>query len=393
MWVNAHYFQYLHVLRKQEHKKKGNHQKTMAKHFTNDISQTFNIVKRIPPATSERWITFSLVNMHRLKGEFIAVDSLRINCSEWCPTVVTWNKKDLVKRSFQLVDQLSSPLEGGETTGRIHGVTDGECQWDRRRDLPPKLDHNIWQFFLSNLQVAYMNIVRHLQKKRSWRLSDCCPKEMLKRFRTEEGANPLECLIVPLDFDDCEDNHLMTFLQEVAACDALLAAYKQYQQVYVDRLLEYGIKLEKDSDLGMYIYNETHYLYPLDAVRQMLGMCQELEENGYMYLNNENDPSPILCHVLVPQSDRVLTVTAQVKLLLGTYPPDETCCCRSCQEEEEEVPEIIEEEDLGNEGVYFSKMFFLQQKISLCRNGDENLKFCNGPSNVKKGFIILFENQ
>lgn len=266
-----------------------------------------------------------------MKDCLLAIRSFVVNATDGersCPYLMTWCGTDLVKRRYALGEYIPSPF-GGEDTSvmKVHGFTSPHTsqlnEWDRYRELPPILNQNVQDFFMSDIQVAYMNLAREVDEEGS--LLACCPAGWTKAFYPE-GTMSLDCLLVPLENKETADkSNLLQFLEEIVNNDMLMSLFQQFQRTHIQRLVNHGLKIKVDEENSCRVYNDTHYVFPLEAVQQMMDLCQELEVNNFLYYNSHMEDGvsryvgePIQCHVLVPKSDRPMNLTVSIEIALGS---------------------------------------------------------------------------
>lgn len=305
---------------------------TMVKYFSKQVSKNFSVATMIPPRDKETWI--SLCNediMSQLKGHVFAVESLGVHTSladSWCPFIVTWSNVDLVKR------QVSLRKDGA--VSKIHGFAESNKRrkvWERFIDIPPILCHNIWQFFLSDIQVAYMKLMKQVCDRKGC-LTECCPLGTNKLFYADavKEMGLIDCYLSPVDRQDGGDA-IINFMTAVMKCSQMEDIYNGLCQPYLQRLARYGVDLESSYSDIIPIYSDSHFLFPLDAVRKLLTFCQELESHNFMYCVPDNKHvDPITFSVCLPKSDKPVMVSADIEVLVGMAQSD--LCCVACQEDD-----------------------------------------------------------
>jgi len=267
-----------------------------------------------------------------LKGSVISIESFAVHVSAasvWCPYIVQWSDRDLVKKRYVLQKEEGQCCED-KPTG-VHGFADSNVNkrhWDRSTDIAPMLCHNIWEFALSDIQGAYMKLMGDIAEKGS--LSNCCPPGTLKIFYADNAkkVGGIPCYLPSLSDDEGKDT-LSLFLEKMSSLSQICEMYEKYSEPLIKSLLRYGVEIEVDDEFP--IFNDS-YIFPLDALRKVLLFFQELEQNNFIYPIHENRPvDPIQFKVFVPKSDTPITITADVEVLVGMT--DGSGCCIACEEE------------------------------------------------------------
>ncbi len=373
----------------------------MVKYFTKSIAKKYSVSSRIPPMTMDTWVEMSMVTADELsyfKGDVLAIESFGVHCSNaetWSPFFVTWDDRDVVKRDCRLHESIASPT--GSMITEVHGVANEEGiwpQWSRSESLAPNLDHNVWTFAFTKMQVAYMNLMKKIlvceAGKTHIRLTACCRKEI--RVFTLSDKTQVECILSSYredepsyDEDEDEDDALTNFLNEILDTPAMSWYYTMFQEPYMKKLVDFGLKLEKDVT-NLYVYNDRDYLFPIDAIRKVLEICQEMEMNNYIYHNECADgemPRPIVCHLFIPKSDTPTMVKGDIQLRIGRRDGDEDECCPRCEEEDVHSLPCDGQFRHAN-SIVIADRIMLDDKPWMW---EENMKHLLGPRSVKKGMI------
>jgi hypothetical protein len=358
----------------------------MAKYFSRQVSKKFSVAAIIPPREKETWVSLHNEDMmSQLKGQVFAVESFSVHTSDstsWSPFIVTWSSLDLVKRNVSL-------KKDGDTT-IVHGFADSNQRrkdWERCIDVPPILCHNIWQFFLSDIQVAYMKLMKDVCDKKG-RLAECCPLGTRKMFYADavKEIGLIDCYLSPVDRNDGGDQ-IMNFITSVMACSQMEEIYNALSQPYLDRLTRYGVDLETSYNDIIPIYNDSHFLFPLDAIRKLLTFFQELENNNFMYCIPDNKQiDPITFSVCLPKNDKPVIVTADIEVLIGMSQSDH--CCIACQEDD------LEDMQVRSDARVTPNILSMSEKLDLETTEEameRNLTTAKGIGAVRKKGYVSFE--
>ena len=368
----------------------------MAKYFSRQVSKKFSVAAVVPPVEKETWV--SLCNedvVSQLKGQIFAVESISVHTSleSWSPFIVTWSNLDLVNRRIS--------LKKGSTSKSVHGFADSNQKaksWERCTDIPPALSHNIWQFFLSDIQVAYMQLMKEVCAKKG-RLAECCPRGTRKLFYADEvnEVGLVDCYLSPLDRNDGGDL-IMNFMKTVMSCSQTEEIYDTLSQPYIERLTRYGVDLNVPYNDMVPVYNESHFLFPLDAIRKLLTFFQEMETNNFIYCvpDNNQQVDPITFSVCVPKNETPVIVRADIEVLIGMLPTSESqyLCCISCQEDDLEDMNIGSD-TIKSDGGMTPNILAMTEKLNLEMDRDameRNLIMTGkGIEAVRKREYVSFE--
>ncbi len=347
-------------------------------YFSRQVSKKITVSKVVEPSDKETWITLKH-DVSQLKGETFSVESLRVSSSKsdtLYPVTVTWCQHDLVIHGVQL------EKEGINTW--IHGFASNDSNaelWSRERDVSNTLSHNVCQFFMSDLQVAYMKLMREICD-RDGCLVECCSSGSYKELAS------VDCYIISKERSDGGDA-IINFLYALSKIEETQSIYEMYSQPYLEALERNGITLQFEDDEPIPTFNKSYYIFPLDAVRKMLSLFQEIEVHNFIYSvpDNKEIVEPISFKICIPPSDNSITISATIEVLIGMMGTDDTCSCFSCQEEDmKEMPDVE-----------FSTNPFilaLSKKLDLENTVDEtnkNLVISKGISSVRKNKYVKFE--
>ena len=358
----------------------------MVKYFSRQVSKKFSVASIIPPRDKETWVTLRQEEMmSQLKGHVFAVESLGVHTSDnngWCPYIVTWSNTDLVNRRYS--------LDRDGTTSKVHGFADSNPKrrdWERCIDIPPFLCHNIWQFFLSDIQVEYMKLMKVVCDKKG-RLVDCCPSGMSKTFYADpvKEIGPIDCYLCHGAADDGGDP-VMNFLNAVMNCSHMEKIYNIFSTPYLTRLIKYDVELESSQYYNIPVYKNSYFLFPLDAVRKLLMFFQELEIHNFMYaIPEKKQTDPIIFSVCLPKSDKPTTVGADIEILIGISQSDQ--CCIACQEDDLTLTEIKSDIKTNPSVMAMNEMLNLENTEDAI---EKNLMTSRGIGAVKKRGYVSFE--
>ena len=302
------------------------------KHFSRQVRTKYSVTTSVKPRDNGCWVTLTMQDMvSDLRGAMISIESFGVQVSlpnAWCPYIVQWSDRDLVKRQYRL--QNKDVVDKG-----VHGFADNTLKrkgWEREADVPPILSHNVWEFALSDIQVAYMKLVALLSEHGS--LSQCCPANQLKSFYADKQreVGEIQCFIAGED----EGGELMQMLQEIGSSPQLLDMYQGFSDPYLETLVRYGVDIEQ-GDEDMYPMLGDSFIFPLEALNKMLVFLQELENNNFVY-HIPDTPSidPIEFRVFVPKSDKLVNITADLEVLVATGGSSNICCI-ACEDECDEL--------------------------------------------------------
>ena len=142
----------------------------MMKYFSQCRVKKFNVALVVPSSDEERWIPINFDGMmSELSGQSVAFQSVKVISDHHCPFIVRWRKNDLINRGVTLMND--------KKVGSIHGFSGiGECSntntWNAS-DIPPILYHNAHEFYLTDLQVAYIKLMECMADKNGL-LGRCC---------------------------------------------------------------------------------------------------------------------------------------------------------------------------------------------------------------------------
>lgn len=364
----------------------------MSKCFSRQVSQKFSIATVVPPREKDTWILLNNSNIvNQLRGQIFAVESIGVSTSDssaWSPFVVTWSNLDLVNRRICLNRQNDQES--------IHGFADSNPRvksWERCSDVSPVLCHNIWQFFLSDIQIAYMKLIKEVCLKRG-RLAECCPPNSKKMFYADsvKEVGLIDCYLCPTNKMNKEDP-IMNFMTAVMDCQQTEEIYNALSQPYLETLSRYGVEIESCYDDIIPIYSEageSYYLFPLDAIRKLLSFFQELEINNFIYyVPDKKQNDPIVFSVCVPRNDKPVTVKADIEVLVGV--PHTSACCPACQEDEvEEVRSNIVDTSSS------SRILALSEKLEINVDHEmmqKNLPLIKGIDQVRKKACVNFDGK
>lgn len=364
----------------------------MSKCFSRQVSQKFSVAAVVPARDKDVWIQLSNGNMlNQLRGQVFAVESLRVSTSDpeaWSPFIVTWSNLDLVNRTINFNKQNSQES--------IHGFADSNQRvrsWERSNEIPPILCHNIWQFFLSDIQLSYMNLIKEVCLKKG-RLVDCCPQSSRKLFYADavKEVGLIDCYLCPTDRMNKGDV-IMNFMTTVMNCRQTEEIYNAFSQPYLEKLTRYGVEIESCYNDIVPIYNESeesYYLFPLDAIRKLLTFFQELEINNYIYyVPDKKQNDPIIFNVCVSKSEKPVIVKADIEVLVGIQPVHP--CCLTCQEDDVEDLEV---RSYAIDVTSTPKILAMSEKLEI--NVDDtiiqkNLPYLKGIENVRKKECVSFD--
>lgn len=363
----------------------------MATHISNHVFKRFSVSAQIHPLSNDTWISMTVVSkqdLHIMEHCIMAMRSISVHGSDgerYCPYLVTWDGTDLVKRRYTLAEYLPSPfgVEDGSVM-KVHGFTSPHTsqfnEWDRYREVSPLLNHNIQDFFMSDVQVAYMKLAR--ARDSAGTLLASCPDGMTKTFYPEANNN-LDCLLVPLEqeTEGTEKPYVLQFLEEILNNEMLMHMFQRFQRTHIKRLVDHGLKIELDEDNGCYVYNDTHFVFPIETIKDMMDICQELETNNFLYYNNpmSDDDTCIQCHVLVPKSDRPINLTVTIEITLGMLEGQDEMDVN----DDMSVSDVADVSDLGVN----AKIIPLCQRIHFGSGPDtckKNAPLCTGPLAIKR---------
>ena len=134
--------------------------------------------------------------------------------------------------------------------------------------------------------------------------------------------------------------------------------------------------------LRLPLYNDSHFLFPLDAVRKLLTFF-----HNFMYCVPDNKQlDPITFSVCLPKNDKPVIVTADIEVLIGVDQSDH--CCIACQEDDLEDPHI------RSDARVTANILAMSEKLDLETTEDaveRNLTTAKGISAVRKKGYVSFE--
>ena len=308
--------------------------------FSDSHYKNISCIKELKPSPKDKWISFDIQDFLNLRGQIIEIENISLKCNDinvCSPFIINWNDREIVLKEVELCDPIPVPGKPKQIS-RCHGCT--LCNWDRNKYITPTLQNNIYQFFASDMQMAYMNFKNYITENDS--LTDCCKECDIHTYYADskQKTGSIECITFSttiLQHKKKNRDPLLHFIEEILNCDSMCSLFKHFTEPYMKTLERYGVEFvtqqenenifppiqiqkECDSDFSSdedETILEWCFILPIDAIKKMLLFCQTLENQNNVYYIPEKETNPLTCFIYTPRTEHSLTYILDIQLLIG----------------------------------------------------------------------------